>query len=195
MQNHCYRADEMLIMIDVAKRVRLQDPAFHHAVEAYKIADVLAANGICAAMWADWWGFKMEAFDGIRENIALSRRPAPARHPLRLGRGHPAAQPGGRQGDGRGQPHGHEPPARRTPSAGSRSTRRRRSGIDDQTGSLEAGKMADVVVWSGNPFSVYSRAEKVYIDGALVYDRNDPARQPRTDFELGICRAAGRWCR
>ena len=59
-------------------------------------------------------------------------------------------------------------------------------GIGDRTGSLEEGKMADVVIWSGNPFSVYSRAEKVYVDGALVYDRNDPARQPRTDFELGL---------
>jgi hypothetical protein len=45
--------------------------------------------------------------------------------------------------------------------------------------------MADVVIWSGNPFSVYSQAERVYIDGALMYDRNDPARSPRTDFELG----------
>ncbi len=59
-------------------------------------------------------------------------------------------------------------------------------GVDKQTGSLEPGKMADVVVWSGNPFSVYSRADKVYIDGALVFDRNDPSRQPKTDFELGI---------
>jgi hypothetical protein len=46
--------------------------------------------------------------------------------------------------------------------------------------------MADVVVWSGNPFSVYSRAERVFIDGALVYDRHDPARRPRTDFDLGL---------
>jgi hypothetical protein len=51
--------------------------------------------------------------------------------------------------------------------------------------------MADVVLWSGNPFSVYSRPEKVYIDGALVFDRNDPARQPETDFELGIRDAQG----
>src|SRR3954454_16620082 len=71
VQNHCYRADEMLTMIDVAKEFGYKVTAFHHAVEAYKIADVLAANGICADMWADWWGFKMEAFDGIRENIAL----------------------------------------------------------------------------------------------------------------------------
>ena len=71
MQNHCYRADEMLTMIDIAKEFGYKIAAFHHAVEAYKIADVLAANGICADIWADWWGFKMEAFDGIRENVAL----------------------------------------------------------------------------------------------------------------------------
>src|SRR5262249_46557825 len=59
VQNHCYRADEMLTMIDVAKEFGYKVTAFHHAVEAYKIADVLAANGTCADMWADWWGFKM----------------------------------------------------------------------------------------------------------------------------------------
>ena len=64
-------------------------------------------------------------------------------------------------------------------------------GVADQTGSLEQGKMADVVVWSGNPFSVYSKAEKVFIDGALIYDRNDPARQPRMDFELGLIDSLG----
>jgi imidazolonepropionase-like amidohydrolase len=64
-------------------------------------------------------------------------------------------------------------------------------GIDKRTGSLEQGKMADVVVWSGNPFSVYSLAEKVFIDGELIYDRADKSRQPRSDFELGILDAEG----
>ena len=58
--------------------------------------------------------------------------------------------------------------------------------IADQTGTLEEGKMADVVIWDGNPFSVYTHAEQVFVDGALVYDRNDPARQPKSDFTLGI---------
>src|SRR5262249_11015586 len=71
VENHCYRADEMLNMIAMAKEFGYKVAAFHHAVEAYKIADVLAENGICAAMWADAWGFKMEALDGIRENVAL----------------------------------------------------------------------------------------------------------------------------
>ena len=71
VHNHCYRADEMAIMIDMAKEFGYHITAFHHAVEAYKIADLLRANDICAAMWADWYGFKMEAYDAIKENIPL----------------------------------------------------------------------------------------------------------------------------
>jgi imidazolonepropionase-like amidohydrolase len=58
-------------------------------------------------------------------------------------------------------------------------------GIADKTGSLRPGKMADVVLWNGNPFSVYTRPEKVWIDGAMLYDALDPKRRPVTDFELG----------
>ena len=58
--------------------------------------------------------------------------------------------------------------------------------LDRQIGSIEAGKNADVVLWSGNPFSIYSRAEKVWIDGAMLFDRLDPAQRWRTDFELGF---------
>ena len=64
-------------------------------------------------------------------------------------------------------------------------------GIDSVVGTLEPGKMADVVVWSADPFSVYAKALQVYNDGWLVYDRNDPAHQPRTDFELGQVPAPG----
>ena len=59
-------------------------------------------------------------------------------------------------------------------------------GLDDKIGSLETGKNADVVLWTGDPFSVYSKPEKVWVDGALLYDRTDPSQQWRTDFELGF---------
>ena len=59
-------------------------------------------------------------------------------------------------------------------------------GISEQTGSIEVGKMADLVLWDGDPFSVYTKTENVFIDGVLMYDRNDKSRQPVTDFDLGI---------
>ncbi len=71
VHNHCYRADEMSVMLDIAREFGYKVSAFHHAVEAYKIPDLLAEADTCAAMWADWWGFKMEAYDGIRENVAI----------------------------------------------------------------------------------------------------------------------------
>ncbi|MNT43617.1 Imidazolonepropionase [compost metagenome] len=58
-------------------------------------------------------------------------------------------------------------------------------GIEAQTGTLEAGKMADVVIWNGNPFSSYALAEQVFVDGRRVYDRSTPAATPRSDFQLG----------
>ncbi len=185
VQNHCYRADEMATMIDVAREFGYKVTAFHHAVEAYKIADLLAKDDICAAMWADWWGFKMEALDGIRENIALVDHAgacAIVHSDSALGIQHlnqeaaKAMAAGNRMGFGI------------TPERAIRwltANPAKAMGIAKQTGTLEVGKMADVVVWSGDPFSVYTRAEKVYVDGALLYDRRDPARQPKTDFELG----------
>ena len=71
IQNHCYRADEMAIVLDMAKEFGYKVSTFHHAVESYKIADLLRDNNVCSAVWADWWGFKMEAYDGIPENAAI----------------------------------------------------------------------------------------------------------------------------
>jgi imidazolonepropionase-like amidohydrolase len=186
VQNHCYRADEMLVMIDLAHEFGFHIAAFHHAVEAYKIADVLAKEGICADMWADWWGFKMEALDGIRENLALVARAGAcavvhsdsAEGIQRLNQEAAKAMAAGNRAGIAITP---EDAIRWLTINPARSL-----GIDRQTGSLEAGKMADLVVWSGNPFSVYSRAERVYVDGALAFDRDDPARQPESDFYLGL---------
>lgn len=183
---HCYRGDEMALVIDMAKEFGYKVTTFHHAVEAYKVADLLAENGICAAVWADWWGFKLEAYDTIRENAALV-----------------AAQPNGcaiihsddeygvqrlNQEAGKAMGDGNRIGLNITPEqAISWITLNpaKAMGIGDKTGSLEAGKMADVVLWSANPFSVYAQAEKVFIDGALMYDRSDPRLSPRTDFEIG----------
>ena len=184
IQNHCYRSDEMLTMIDISREFGFKITAFHHAVEAYKIADVLAREGICSDIWADWWGFKMEALDGIRENAAILQKAGAcvvihsdsADGIQRLNQEAAKAMAAGNR---MGMTIRPEDAIRWITINPAKSI-----GVGDQTGSLEVGKMADVVVWSGNPFSVYSRAEKVYVDGALIYDRGK--LQPRTDFEVGI---------
>jgi len=185
VQNHCYRADEMAIMIDIAKEFGYKIAAFHHGSEAYKIADILAKEDICAATWAGWWGFKMESIDGIEENAALvhaaggcvvihSDDPILAQ---RLNQEAAAALSAGR----RLGIDISEADAIKWITANPA----KMMGILDKTGTLEAGKMADVVIWSADPFSIYAVADSVFIDGALIYDRHDKRYQPKSDFLLG----------
>jgi imidazolonepropionase-like amidohydrolase len=185
VHNHCYRADEMAVMIDLAREFGYKISSFHHAVEAYKIRDLLAANHICASMWADWWGFKLEAYDGIRENIALVDQAkgcaiVHSDDPNGIQRLNQEAAKAMRAGWEAGIKIDRADAVKWLSINPARAL-----GIDKVTGSLEAGKNADVVVWSSDPFSVYSHADQVFIDGALLYDRNDPKKQPRRDFVVG----------
>ena len=185
VHNHCYRADEMAVMFDIAKEFGYKISAFHHGVEAYKVADMLRENDTCAAIWADWYGFKMEAFDGIRENAAILDRAGTCTvmhsdDEIGIQRLNQESAKVMGAAARVGIDIAPERAVRWFTSNAAKAL-----GIDDVTGSLEAGKMADVTVWGGNPFSVYTKAEKVYIDGALVYDRQNPAVNPVTDFSLG----------
>ncbi len=185
VHNHCYRADEMSLMLDVAEEFDYRVSTFHHAVEAYKIADLLAENDVCAAVWADWWGFKMEAYDGIRENAAILDRAGACAviHSdddfgiQRLNQEAAKVMGAAARVDMQIAP---ERAIQWITKNAAKSL-----GVLEQTGTLEPGKMADVVVWDGNPFSVYTKVDQVYIDGALVYDRNDPTANPVSDFSLG----------
>jgi imidazolonepropionase-like amidohydrolase len=185
IQNHCYRADEMAIVLDMAREFGYKVSTFHHAVESYKIADLLRDSGVCSAVWADWWGFKMEAYDAIPENAAILHNTGACviihsddeNQIQRLNQEAAKAQADGRR-MGFNIPDAEVikwltyNPAKAL-------------GISDKTGSLKPGKMADVVLWNGNPLSVYARPEKVWIDGALMFDANDPKKRPVSDFELG----------
>ncbi len=191
IHNHCYRGEEMAVMLDMAKEFGYRVGTFHHAVEAYKVADLLAENGTCAAMWADWWGFKLEAFDMVRENIALVDAAGACalihsdssifvqRLNQEVAKVMAAAN---RAGMNITREHAVQwftlNPAKSL-------------GIDDRTGSLQPGKMADVVLWTADPFSVYAKAERVFIDGAIAWDLYDESHQPRTDFEIGIIEIKG----
>ncbi|HEV8598443.1 MAG TPA: amidohydrolase family protein [Gemmatimonadales bacterium] len=185
VQNHCYRGDEMAQMLDLAKEFGFKIRSFHHAIEAYKVADLLAANGTAASVWSDWGGFKMEAFDQILENAPLVTR-AGARAVIHTD------SPDGIQRMNQDMAKAYYAGVR----AGIPLTRDQAIrwitanpawvlGIEQLTGTLEAGKQADVVLWSGDPFSVYSKAEKVWNEGWLVFDRLDPKHQYKTDFNIG----------
>jgi imidazolonepropionase-like amidohydrolase len=185
VHNHCYRADEMAQMIDIAREFGYRIRSFHHGVEAYKLADVLAREEISASLWADWGSFKVEAIDAIRANLALVER-AGARAIVHSDdasgaqRLNQEAAKAMAAGIAAGIPLTEDQVIRWLTINPAWAL-----GIDDKVGSLEVGKNADVVLWSGNPFSVYSRPEKVWVDGAMLFDRLDTAQQWRTDFELG----------
>ena len=188
VHNHCYRADEMATMINISEEFGYKVSTFHHGVEAYKIADLLADEGICAALWADWWGFKHEAYDMSIANIAIVDQARDgtgcaivhsdsASGIQRLNQEAAKALAAGRRAgfdisEGRAMTWITKNPAKSL-------------GILDQTGTLEQGKDADLVIWSGNPFSIYTKAEQVYIDGALAFDKASNF-MPHTDFDLGI---------
>ena len=186
IHNHCYKAEEMAMMIDLGKEFNYHSGTFHHAVEAYKIADMLAENGNCAAMWPDWWGFKMEAYDMVHENVAIvdaMKNSCAVVHSdsdstiQRLN-----------QEAGKVMYRANENGFEVTPELAITwitANAAKSLGLADETGSLENGKKADVVIWNQNPFSVYAQAEQVFVDGAKVYDRFDEKYQAKSDFLLG----------
>jgi imidazolonepropionase-like amidohydrolase len=181
---HCYQADDMLAALQVADEFGFRVRAFHHALEAYKIRDILAKKEVAVATWADWYGFKMEAFDGIPENLALVHE-AGARAVVH------SDSPVGiqvlNQEAGKALAAGRAAGVKVTEDDAIRWLTINPAwtlGIDDQVGTLEPGKRADVVVWTHDPLSVYARAEKVFIDGRLVHDLSRPGA-PWSDFELG----------
>ena len=182
---HCYRADDMGTMLDVMKEFDYQIASFQHAVSSYKIADKLAEDGVCSAMWADWYGFKMEAYDGIRENIPFVHKAGACAivHSdsssgiQRLNQEAAKALADGRKAG---------VDISKADAWTWLSLNAAKSlGIEAMTGSLEPGKDADVVLWSGDPFSVYTKADITFVDGAVIFDRANPDSNPVMDFELG----------
>lgn len=182
---HCYRAGDMVAMLGVAEEFGFHITAFHHATEAYKITRELKRAGTCVAVWSDWWGFKMELIDAIRENAAIvdaaggcvmmhSDSPVVGQY-LTIEAAKAAAA--GRQA-GIDLPPEHI-------IKWVTSTPAKALGLGQRIGSIAKGYNADIVLWSGDPFSIYSKPDLVYIDGALAYDRAHPQRYERSDFELG----------
>ncbi len=167
---HCYRADEMVQMLEIADDFGFRIRSFHHAVEAYKIRDLLAKWDVSVSTWADWWGFKIEAHDAIVENAGLLEDAG--------------ARPIIHSDSSVGIQRLNQEAAKALWAAKHAGLEIEKQdalrwitvnaawalGIDDVTGTLEEGKRADVVIWSADPFSVYAEAEKVWVEGIREYD-------------------------
>ncbi|MCB9664252.1 MAG: amidohydrolase [Alphaproteobacteria bacterium] len=174
LQVHCYRSDDMLSFLQLAQEFGFRVRGFHHAIEAYRIRDILAAQEVSVSTWSDWWGFKAEAWDAVLQNAALvaeagGRAVIHSDDALGIQRLNQEAAKAWHDGLAVGIDL-EEDEALRWITANAAWT----LGLDDETGSLEAGKRADLVLWDAHPFSVYARAQRVWIDGRLVYDHEVP---------------------
>jgi imidazolonepropionase-like amidohydrolase len=170
VHSHGYRADEMLMLIRLAEEMGFKIATFQHVLEGYKIAKEIAAHGAGASTFSDWWGYKVEVLDAIPHNAALMVRKGvlvsinsdSAEHARRLNtEAAKAIKWGGLSED--------EALALVTINPA------KQLRVDSRVGSLEAGKDADVVVWTHHPLSTYAVADRVYIDGTLYYDRQAEA--------------------
>ena len=193
VHNHCYRADEMAQMLDIAKEFGYEIRSFHHVVEGYKMADRLAAAGVAASIWADWGGFKMEALDGVKANAAILQQRGRARdHPLRRSVRGAAPEPGSGQGDGRrrrdrpaGRAGGRDQVADDQPGVGARPGRRR---------SARSSRARTPTWCCGRAIrSASTRAPRRCGSTApCASTACRPTRRWRTDFELGYVPAETR---
>lgn len=169
VQIHCYRADEFLTEIAIAKEFGYKIRAFHHALEAYKVAEKLAAENIGIATFADWWGYKQEAWDAIPWNAVMAMRKG-----VRVAIKSDSADFARRL---------NQEAAKTMRYGGATEEEALRMitlnaawiiGVDDRVGSIEVGKDADLVLWDGYPLSSAAVPNKVLIDGDVYFDRALP---------------------
>ena len=169
VQIHCYRADEFLTEIAIANEFGYKIRAFHHALEAYKVPEAIAQNNIAIATFADWWGYKYEAWDAIPWNADMAMK-AGVRVAIKS--------------DSDDYIRRLNQEAAKTMRYGAATEDQAVQmltlnpawimGVDDKTGSIDVGKDADLVLWTGYPLSTYGVPEKVWIDGDVYFDRSLP---------------------
>jgi imidazolonepropionase-like amidohydrolase len=169
VQIHCYRADEFLTEEAIAREYGYKIRAFHHALEMYKVGDQIAPTGTAIATFADWWGYKDEAWDAIPWNATMSMREG-VRVALKSDSNDYVRRLNQEAGKMIHYGGATEEEALRMITLNPAWI----IGVDDRVGSIDAGKDADLVLWNVDPLSTYARAEKVYIDGQLFFDSSLP---------------------
>ena len=168
VQIHCYRADEFLTEMAIAKEFGYKIRAFHHALEAYKVADKIAANGVAIATWPDWWGFKYEGWDGIPWNAAISMHKG-----VRVALKSDSEDVTRRLNQEAGKIIHYGVPEEEALKMITLNAAWI-IGVDDRVGSLDVGKDADISIWNSYPLSSTALADKVLIDGDVYFDRSLP---------------------
>ncbi|HEY6969475.1 MAG TPA: amidohydrolase [Candidatus Angelobacter sp.] len=166
VQIHCYRADEFLTEMALAKEFGYKVRAFHHALEAYKVADKIAANGVAIATWPDWWGFKYEGWDGIPWNAAICLRKG-----VRVALKSDSEDVTRRLNQEAGKIIHYGVPEDEALKMITLNPAWI-IGVDDRVGSLDVGKDADITIWNSYPLSSAALVDKVLIDGDVYFDRS-----------------------
>ncbi len=184
VQIHCYRADEFLTEEAIAKQYGYKIRAFHHALEMYKVGPQIAATGTGIATFADWWGYKDEAWDAIPWNAVMSMREG-IRVALKSDSNDYIRRLNQEAGKMVHYGGATEDEAIRMITLNPAWI----IGVDDRTGSIDPGKDADLVLWNTDPLSTYARTEKVFIDGDLFFDAALPGLG--TTHFTGVMHSAG----
>jgi len=179
VHSHCYREDEILMLLRVANEFGFKVRTFQHVLEGYKVADELAAAGVGASTFSDWWAYKVEAYDAIPYNAALMTR-----------RGVNVSI---NSDDAEEATHLNQEAAKSMKFGGLSHDEALKLvtlnpaiqlGIDKRVGSIDAGKDADLVIYNRDPLSAYAVVQKTLIDGRVYFDRQrDIAQRPEREKE------------
>lgn len=169
VQIHCYRADEFLTEMAMAREFGYHVRAFHHALEAYKVADKIAAEGVAIATWPDWWGFKDEAWDAQPWNAVMS-----SRHGVRVALKSDSNDVVRRLNQDAGKVIRYGGATQEEALKMITLNPAWIIGVDDHVGSLDVGKDGDISIWDKDPLSSYAKVEKTIIDGEVYFDSSLP---------------------
>jgi imidazolonepropionase-like amidohydrolase len=166
VHSHCYREDEILMLLRVAKEFGFKVRTFQHILEGYKVADELASAGVGASTFSDWWAYKVEAYDAIPYNAALMTR-----------RGVIVSI---NSDDAEEATHLNQEAAKSMKFGGLSHDEALKLvtlnpaiqlGIDKRVGTIDVGKDADLVIYNHDPLSAYAVVQKTLIDGRVYFDR------------------------
>jgi imidazolonepropionase-like amidohydrolase len=179
---HCYRSDEILMLMRVAEEFGFKIATLQHALEGYKVANEIKAHGAGVSTFSDWWSYKIEAYDAIPYNAALLTKKGVL------------VSLNSDDGGGADLSTRLNTEAAKTMKYGGMTADEalamvtinpaKQLAIDQYVGSIEAGKQADIVVFDKDPLSIYSKVEKVFIDGRQYFDRDeDLAARPQREAD------------